>query len=154
MRISEQLNVIESALNAWATPKGGSASVVSNMADLWKQAELSSQKPRILICYVGRQRHGSFANGSILGVSNRTFNVAFTRGRGYASNRGDTLTQTVGSIDPFYDDLEDAEKVLREIPGISQDVPVDWGGDKYMRSPSGMVVDGYMATISTMNDEI
>ena len=153
MRISEQLTILANALKAWCKDKGGEVSIVSNLRDLWQQASLTSQTPRILICYTGRRAHGPFATAAALGLSDRTFNVAFTRGRGYASKRGETLTETVGGADPFYDDLEDAEKVIRTITGISQDYPVDWKGDKAMQL-GNLVVDGFIAEFSTANDEI
>lgn len=152
MKISEQLEAIAEALKEWADPIGADVAIASNLRDLWRTASMESQKPRVLVTYIGKHMRGGFGTSAILGLADRTFNVAVTRGRGFAVNRGDTLTKKVGNADPFYDCLEAAELVIRNLEGVSQEFPVDFKGDKAMQL-GNLVVDGYIIEFSTANDE-
>jgi hypothetical protein len=151
MKVSEQLIAIRDALSPWAEQRSGVASVVSNLKDLWKQAELSSQKPRILICFTGQKIRGPFGRAAQSGRVDRTFNVAITRGRGFTTERGSTLTDPTGSIDPFYDHLEEVETLIRNIPYLTAEPPVDYKFNKAMQLGT-MVIDGYLIEFSTAND--
>lgn len=151
MKISAQLEAIRDVLNAWAAPRGGIASITSNLKDLWSQAELSSQKPRILICYAGQKARGPFTRAAISGRVDRTFQVVVTRGRGFTSERGDTVSKSVGAMDPFLDDLETVEDMIRNLPGVTEEPPVDYRATKQF-SMGTMPVDGYLIEFSTAND--
>ena len=149
--ISMQAQILRDSLAAWAEPLGGKAVVVSNLRELWETATLNSQSPRVLICYGGSKPRGGFTVANALHREDREWVVAFTRGRGYNANRGDSLTEG-GAIDPFYDLLEQLRDFIRNIQNISEETPtVDYSGIKPMQMGS-LVVDGYQITFTTAND--
>jgi len=151
MNISEQLETIREAIAEWAEPLGGKTYPVSNLKELWSQASLSSQKPSIFICYMGEKIRGPFGAAAIMGRVDRQWTVAVTRGRGFAANRGDTLTQTVGNADPFPDQVEEVRDIIRSLEGINMEGPIDYKGIKPMQL-GNLVVDGYLIEFSTDND--
>ena len=158
MTISDELEAIRSALYNWANPIGGDVSIVSNFKELWRQAAMSSQKPRVLIAFTGKKMRGNPNIAALLGRSDRSFSVAITRGRGFSANRGDSLVKKVGNADPFLDDVEAAENVIRNLPvlpdpaGISAEYPINFKGSKAMQL-GNLVIDGYMIEFTTANDE-
>jgi hypothetical protein len=118
---------------------------------------MESQKPRLLIAYTGKQMRGSKYVSALLGRADRSFSVAVTRGRGFSANRGDSLVKTVGNVDPFLDQLEECESVIRNMaagdPGnISAEYPINFKGSKAMQL-GNLVIDGYMIEFTTANDE-
>jgi hypothetical protein len=149
--ISDQANAIAAWLNQWAQPKGGTAAVVSNLRDLWNQASLSSQKPRILICFNGATARGDFAHIAPWHREDRHWLVAITRGRGFNANRGDSLTEQTGDAEPFYDSVETVRDLLRRMIGISEEILIDYRSIKPMQL-GNLVVDGFTIELSTAND--
>jgi hypothetical protein len=151
MKISTQLEVLRVALDAWASPLGGTAVAVPNLKELWNQASMSSQKPRLLICYMGEKIRGPFADASVAGRVDRQWTVAITRGRGFASMRGDTLKQQVGNVEAFADSVEACRDLIRNLEGVSQEWPMEYKSIKPMQL-GNLVVDGYLIEFSTAND--
>jgi hypothetical protein len=150
MKISTQLEELRLRLEEWATPLGGVASAVSNLRELWNQASLSTQKPRVMVCYMGERIRGPFADAAIAGMVDRTWNVAITRGRGFSSSRGESLTKTVGNMDPFPDSVEAVRDIIRNVEGISQEQPIDFKGIKPIQL-GNLVIDGYLIEFTTAN---
>jgi hypothetical protein len=152
LKVSDQALIIQQVLQSWAEPKGGVAVVASNLRDFWKQAATSSQKPRILICYNGDNSRGDFAHANDWHRVDRQWIVAVTRGRGFTANRGDTLSTTVGNMEPFYDSVEAVRDQIRTILNISEELPtVDYKSTKAMQL-GDLVVDGYTIEFSCAND--
>jgi hypothetical protein len=149
-QISYQANIIANQLNVWAQARGGTAVVVSNLRDLWQQAAQSSQKPIIYVCYMGENPRGSFQLASITHRVDRQWTVCIKRGRGFTAVRGDTLSTTT-SVDPFYDNAEEARDLIRVLLGISEEFPLDYKGMKPMQL-GGQVIDAYLIEFSTAND--
>lgn len=152
LKISEQANAICSALNTWAQPRGAKAVVVSNLRDMWEIASQTSQSPSILVCFGGAVARGDYAHVSVWHREDREWLIAVTRGRGFTSVRGDTLSKQVGNAEPFYDSVESLRDLLRCMLGISEETPTpDYISIKPMAMGS-MVLDGYLITIKTAND--
>jgi hypothetical protein len=150
-KISDQASAIRDWLGQWAVPLGGSAVVASNPSDLWQQALQSSQKPIIVICYMGEKPRGSFDIANALNRVDRSWVVLVRRGRGFTSPRGDTLTETKG-VDPFYDQIEEVRNLLRRMLGISMELPtIDYAGIRPI-SQGGMIMDAYQIEFTTAND--
>jgi hypothetical protein len=150
--ISDSANAIQAWLQQWAQPLGGTAAVVSNLRELWNQASLNSQVPRILICYNGETARGDFAHIAPWHRVDRHWIVAVTKGRGYYANRGDSLSNGNATELPFYDAIEQVRDRLRCMLGISQESPtIDYKGIKPMQL-GNLVVDGVTLEFSTAND--
>src|SRR5262245_15158034 len=113
-------------LQSWAQPLGGTAQVVSDLQALWAQAFLSSQKMRVLICYVGEQIRGDFSVAAARHRVDRDFVVAVTSGRGMTAQRGQFLITANQNSPAFYDTVEYARDIIRCLTGISEEVPVDY----------------------------
>jgi len=149
--ISEQARILRDSLATWATPLGGKAVVVHSVKQLWEQAVINSQVPRVLICYNGSRPRGAFKVSNALNREDRDWIIALTRGRGYHSVRGDALSDDTG-VEPLYDWIEQIRDFVRNINNISEETPcVDYSGIKPM-TMGNLVVDGYMITFSTAND--
>lgn len=144
--------MIQQVLNAWATPLGGVASVCSNLRDMWNQASMDSTRPRLLIVWNGADSRGGFGVRNANHREDREWIVAVTRGRGFYSNRGDSLSQTKGNETPFYDVVETVRDLCRSILNISEELPtIDYKTIRPMQL-GNLVVDGYMIAFGTAND--
>ncbi len=112
---------------------------------------MSSQKPRVLICYVGEEIRGDFSVAAALHRVDREFVVAVTQGRGLTSERGDFLITNNQNSPPFYDTVEYVRDICRCLTGISEDLPVDYKSIEAMQLGE-MVVDGYLVHFSVATD--
>jgi len=150
--ISQTANLIQDALQDWARPYGGVASIASNLKDLWNQASMNSQTPRILICFNGETARGSFEQISRWHRVDRSWIIAVTKGRGYYSNRGDSLSNGMSVEMPLFDAVENVRDVVRFLTTISEETPSpDYRNTKPMQL-GNLIVDGYTIEITTAND--
>ena len=154
IKISEQARIIQSTLDQWASDptRGGVARVVPNLRQLWKQSAIDSQSLRILICFAGAKRRGNFTVANATHREDRKWQIAITKGVGYAAERGETLTDQTGNTSPFFDDVETVRDICRWIPNISAEAPAnDYEGIEPMQF-GDLVMDGYLLTFTTAND--
>jgi hypothetical protein len=149
--ISEQASAIQQVLQSWADNNGGTAVVVSNLDALWKQAFMSSQKQRLLICFMGEQIRGDFSVAAAMHRVDRDWVVAITQGRGLTADRGDALILPNQNAPAFYDSVEYARDICRCLTGISAEVPVDYKNIEPMQLGE-MVADGYLIHFSVATD--
>jgi len=150
--ISDEAKLIRDALQSWVSQYGGEAAIVSNLREMWNQASINSDTPRILICYMGETARGSFSQLSAWHRVDRNWTVAVTKGRGYYLNRGDGLASTDATELPLYDVIESARDVVRGLQTISEETPMpDYRGIKPMQL-GNLVVDGYTIELTTAND--
>ena len=149
--ISQQAGNILAVLQPYAQSSGGAAEVVSNLQMLWLQASMVTDRPRILVCYNGEQSRGDFSVANVNHRVDRQWIVAVTRGRGWNSNRGDSLYKTVGKVDPFYDVVEEVRELLRTKSDISEEFPIDFKRISPMSS-ANKALDAYAVEFSTAND--
>lgn len=151
MSIAYQATTLKDLLDAWAQPKGGVAKVASNLKELWAQASQSSQKPIVLICFNGEQVRGPFATGAACHRVDRQWVVAVVRGRGFAPVRGNTLTESVGNVDPFYQSVEEVRDLIRNARELTAEPPIDFKAVKPMQM-GALIIDGYLIEFSTAVD--
>lgn len=150
--ISQEANLIQEELQTWVRQYGGTAAVVSNLKELWNQASMNSQVPRILICYNGESSRGTFSQISTWHRVDRSWLIAVTKGRGYYSNRGDSLSNGLNVEMPLFDAVENVRDVVRFMQNISEETPSpDYRSTKPMQM-GNLVIDGYLIEITTAND--
>jgi len=152
MSVAAQADAIKDVLLNWTQERGGTVQVASNLRDMWSRASQSSQKPIILICFMGEYPRGPFARAAISHRVDRHWAVAVVRGRGFAYVRGDTLTESVGQAEPFYDSVESVRDLLRQAGGrLSAENIVDYKGVKPMQL-GNLIIDGYLIDFTTAID--
>jgi len=150
--ISDEANLIQTQLQLWVASYGGSAEIVSNLRDMWNQASINSDTPRILICYMGEVSRGSFSQISAWHRVDRNWTIAVTKGRGYYLNRGEGLFDSSSTETPLYDIIESVRDIVRGMTNISEETPSpDYRSIKPMQL-GNLVVDGYTIEITTAND--
>jgi hypothetical protein len=103
------------------------------------------------VCYNGENSRGDFSVANRLHRVDRQWIVAVTRGRGWSSNRGDSLYKTVGNSDPLYDVVEEVRELLRCMIGISEEFPIDFKRISPMNAVN-KALDAYAIEFSTAND--
>lgn len=151
MKISAQAKTLLEAVSVVAQDVGGKAQVVANTSDMWLSAAKQSQTARVLICYVSEAIRGDFGVAAALHRVDRLWNVAVTRGRGFAVQRGKTLTDPVQNAEPFYDFVEKIRDTCRAQLAISEELPVDYLGIRTMENGE-LIIDGFIIEFSTAND--
>jgi hypothetical protein len=150
--ISDEATLIQTELQSWVASYGGTAEVVSNLRDMWNQASISSDTPRVLICYMGEVSRGSFSQISVWHRVDRSWTIAVTKGRGYYLNRGEGLFDPSSTETPLYDIIETVRDIVRSMTNISEETPSpDYRSIKPMQL-GNLVVDGYTIEITTAND--
>jgi len=150
--ISQEANLIQTELQSWVASYGGTAEIVSNLRDMWNQASINSDTPRILICYMGETSRGSFSQISTWHRVDRNWTIAVTKGRGYYLNRGEGLFDPSSTETPLYDIIETVRDIVRFMQTISEETPSpDYRSIKPMQL-GNLVVDGYTIEITTAND--
>lgn len=149
--IGQQAKNLQAVLGNWAAQFGGVAEVTSNLKDLWNQAAINNDQPRILICYMGETARGDSRIRSALNRVDRIWNVAVIRGRGFSARRGDSLTSQVVNAIPFYDVVETVRDTIRTILNISEEFPVEFLSIRPL-SQGTMVLDAYTIEFMTAND--
>ena len=130
---------------------GGMVAIVPNLNDLWNQSVLASDKTRVLICCEAETVRGPFSRAAATHRVDRQWKATITRGRGYASNRGTTLTEAVDGVNPFYQQVQIYRDGIRAITATSAEYPLDWKGFRSW-SMGGMVINGFLFEWSTAHD--
>lgn len=149
--ISNQASQIVAQLNTWASANGGIAVLASNLKDNWQQSYQSSQKPMLIVNYMGEQSRGDFSVANRNHRVDRKWGVLIKRGRGFLVNRGDSLNVGNQQAEPFYDSVERVRELLRCMIGISEEIPIDYASIKPVHQGSE-IIDSYQIEFSTAND--
>lgn len=150
--INDQLCQIRDWLTIYAAPLGGSVAIVSNLLDLWNQSSQNSQFPTIYVMYNGESSRGSFGDIAPWHRVDRQWIVRVKRGRGYFSQRGDSLANSSGTETPFVAIVEQVRDKLRCMLGISEELPtIDYKSIKPVRL-GDLVMDCFDIEFSTAND--
>lgn len=151
MTEAQEANAYVNALTEWAQNSGGVVTYVPTVSELWVQAYITSDKPRVLFCYVGEIARGPFSRAAATHRVDRQWLAAVTRGRGVSANRGDAWTQTVGNSPPFLDVFATVREAIRAINNTSAEVPLDYKATKTV-SQKGDTLDGLVIEFSTAHD--
>jgi hypothetical protein len=152
VKISEQLNIIRQSLGDWSERYGGRALVASDMEHLWAMCAARSDTPRVIICFDSEEPRCDFSVAEAIGAVDRTFVIAVTRGRGFAADRGDTVSGVVGNAIAFSDIYEEARDTIRAIANLNMDdgkIPYFKGARKIQMGDE-TILDGWMFEISVL----
>lgn len=122
--ISQAAQIIKEQLDDWAGAKGGSTKIIANVAHLWEELEVATDKPRVLICYTGEEARGDYERRGYLRRVDRQWQVVVVRGHGF-KNR---VAEGAGNADAFYDVLEQIREKVRVILNISEEFPIEYLG--------------------------
>jgi len=151
-QISAQANFIAGELLEYAQKSGGDCQVVSSPHELWMQSAQDSQRPMFYVCYMGETPWSSDSNISALTHRvSREWCVRVKQGRGFAANRGATLSKPVGNAGLFYNVVEHTRDLIRAMLGISEDYGNDYAGIKPVRL-GDQIIDCFDVFFSTKND--
>lgn len=150
MTISEQLSIIQNNLSNWAKDLNGKAIIAHNLNMMWLVSANNSTEPKAVIAYAGEEIRGDLAVGASLGRVDRNFEVMISRGKGFTADRGQTLVnEDIGQGRPFYDLLEEAREIIRQLPlGSEDDGPVDYKGIRPALVDSDWPLDMYIISFS------
>ena len=151
MTISEQANIIKTALDSWAAAEGGKAFIASDMQNFWEMCWLEATSPRVILCFDREESRGEFITAEWTGAVDRTFAVAVTRGKGMTPDRGENLTNPVGNARAFFDLYEEARDKCRSILNINMDDGRIPNFKSSRRLQMGdLVADGWLFEFSTL----
>jgi hypothetical protein len=151
LTIAQEALAYKNYLSASVEKDGGIVSVVSNLKELWVQANIGSDRLRILIAYAGESARGPFSLAAATRRVDRQWQAAITRGRGYSADRGDTLTTSQQGTDAFYDKVEIYRDGFRSITTTSVEQPLDYKGCEPLNF-GNLIMDGYLLKWSTAHD--
>lgn len=133
--IRECALAIETQMNVFAKPRGGSVEIMENEAHLWEKiynGGLISEQPRILILCAGAKARGEYDGDrrTNLEREDRKWQVYVGRGHGFksmtAENRG--VPGTPGYYESFDDTIETIRDGLRILSNITVDDIVNYKG--------------------------
>lgn len=154
--IATILQILQNVIQPWAAQQNAGRSVIaSGTHDMWTQAFVATQKPGVVMAFVGDEARGSFELAAATHRGDFTFNVVLVRGRGLTSQRGDSLVTTVQNADPFYNLMESLRDKIRSITNISQEQFVDYKNTKSavdIAESYGNRVDSYVIEFSVAQD--
>lgn len=147
--IADQTKFIRDTLQAWLV-LDGKAFVAADAVHAWNLVFQKSTGLRVIVLYNGENARNNFEGGSITGRVDRKFLVIVTRGRGFAAERGDTLTETVGNAEPLYNLVEQARDVCRSLVFDWNfcENPIDYIGIVPFPVPPELIVDAYQVEFS------
>ena len=148
--IADGLETIHYICQVWAQQYGGVSFIAADAQHMWEQAFQKTDVPRIICVWIGDEMRGDFSVAAAMGRVDRTWNVAFTRGRSFSFNRNG-LTQAVQNAKPFYTLVEELRDQLRSISSISSEAPIDFRSVRAMQLGE-QLVDGYLYEFSTTHD--
>lgn len=160
MTIQWQCQMIQSWLNAWASARGGVASVVANTKHLWEKLLVADQQPRIVIVSNGEIARGGSNQANTMHRVDRQWIVAVIRGHGFNDelDQGVGKAGTPGYVDPFYRHCQVVRDLCRVLINITEEPPIDYKGMEPIPSiaPYGaagnVFIDGMAIRFSTAND--
>lgn len=157
MTLKDLANFIRDQFQDWvqATEGSGKAVVASSLSHMWQMAWNNTAGLRVFVVYAGEGIRNSNGEGvgAPLGRVDCKWTVAVSRGRGFAAERGDTLTADVQDARPLFDLLDEAIELARSLmtdPATTEQ-PTDYIGCRPMVFPNGQIADGYLIDFSVGN---
>jgi len=148
--IKDQLIVIQSNLSNWAKDMKGTAIIAHDLNHMWIVSANNSESPKAVIAFAGEEIRGDLALGATLGRVDRNFEVMISRGKGFTADRGQTLVKDdVSTGRPFYDLLEEARDIVRNLPlGQDDDGCIDYHGIRPALVDQDYPLDMYIISFS------
>lgn len=112
MTIVEQLKQIAAQLQPWATQENGRVEIAADAIHLLGILATKPGAPRVVVMFDAEEKFGEYEE---LGKVTRRFMIVISRGRGFALNPGDNLTEGTAGGKPLYELVEECREVLRAI---------------------------------------
>lgn len=113
MTIAAQMEVIETAVAAWAGPLNGAVRTAGDLTDVQWLLKATGDGPQVVILWDGETTRGEAEE---LSMVDRSFLIFISRGRGLALDSGAARTRgTAEQPTPLYDLIEGLREVLRGI---------------------------------------
>lgn len=149
-KISDQAEIIRQVLAEYTDTRGGYSKVMANMAHLWEELFVVSEKPRCLVVYNGEDSRGGFNQANTLHRVDRQWQVVVVRGHGFKNLMSE-------GTEPFYDSLETIREIIRKLLNISEEFPIDYKAIKPLPNvgtgqTANVFMDAYLISFSTAND--
>lgn len=111
--ISSMTNDIQSALNTWAVEHQGVAFTAEDDQDKINIGFKNCVGPRILIAFIGEDKDDDMSE--LTGRVRRNFDIIITRGKLLSDPRNSALTKNQGPVKKFYQLVEGARDVVRNM---------------------------------------
>jgi hypothetical protein len=160
--VSIEAQLILKQLSAWAQPRGGTVKIMTSISHLWQEVyDLQFQdQARILIAFNGEKSRGGFNQANTLHRVDRQWKVVVLRGNGFKNLAAEGVGQTgtPGSLDPFYDDVENIRDLIRAMNNITEEIPVDYSGMDALPlvgnvgQTGNIFIGAFVLSFSTAND--
>jgi hypothetical protein len=152
LSISGEANRVKVVLEDWGSGEGWTVKIMANLAHLWEELKVTSDKGRILIVYQGEEPRGSFADSDELHRVDRNWTLAIVRGHG----KNSMMSDDVGNAVAFYDAVEGIREAVR-CAALSQEFPVHYKGMTPMSNiaptqQASTYMDGMLMEYSTSHD--
>lgn len=151
MRITDQLNAIQSVLDPYASEQGGACLIASDPAMMWEMCYNASNKLRVILCCIGEDLRGEFPEAAAMGRVDRQFVALCTRGRSFDFRRN-ALSVTVQNTLPMFEVVSQVRDIIRSMLAVSQELPVDYRGFKSFPLEKDWIADAYMIEFSCATD--
>lgn len=113
--ISDQCNQIKDALNNWAIQYGGVVDIAENINEKVMLGWNNLVGPVCLVCFVGEESYGDEATAELTGRVRRFYDIMIRRGTALTFPSHKALTEDVGPIRRFYQVVEEARDIVRNI---------------------------------------
>lgn len=151
--VASAAQIIKERIDDWAGANGGSVKVIANVAHLWEELSVASDKPRILICFTGEECRGEVQMRGHFQRVDRQWQIVVLRGHGFKN----LMSEGAGNANAFYDDLETIRELVRTILNISEEFPVEYIGMEPLpnlgpNQNTNVFLDAVSMRFSTAND--
>ena len=130
--VREDALAIKAQLDTYAIPRGGEVKIMANSRHLWEEvlSIVSTEAPRILICWNGETARGEYAGGNRTKLHrvDRMWQVVIMRGHGFKNMVAESQGQidTPDYYEDFYDTVETVRDGIRVMSNITAEDVVDY----------------------------
>ncbi len=146
MTIAEQLKFVAAQLKPWADEVKGRVEIAADAIHLLGILATSPGSPRCVILFDAEDKRGEYEE---LGRVDRKFMVVVSRGRGFALDPGQSLTEGVAGGRPLYDLVEQCREMVRGMVfnrETTEGVPIYTGTARFSLEENA--VDAYQINFS------
>lgn len=126
--------------------------MASDPVQMWGFAFDASNKIKAVLCCVGEDVRGDFAEAAAMGRVDRHFQCLVSRGRSFTPQRGTGLVKYVQNAPPLFGLVREVRDIIRSQLGISLELPVDYRGFKSLPLEDNLIMDAYIIEFSLVSD--
>lgn len=152
--IAQEAQLYQQQLKTWADNRGGVVKIMANLSHLWEELMVLSDKPRLLVCYVGERPRGDEQISSGTHRVDRDWQLVIVRGHGFKNDP----SLPYANAEAFLDCVEKIrDEGIRVMMNVSEEFPVQYGGIKPMpqlapTKEANVFLDAYAVEWSTAHD--